>query len=430
MNLTTLTILTLAVLIGLSSPRAAAETVEARCRADWWVETPGFNASFEGLTARPTVPLPASWSKNWSAGLPDPATTPELTVVVRDAASDVVAGALGVGFALGGPPGASYGAKGDALERALWWRPDADLAPGTYEIGLAVAVPPRNSDNAQCYFQEFTATLGFTVVAEPPPAPVVTAKATLTRIYSDSLVYQAGALCTTNPNTTACANEATACCAWSEPPMVGFATEVEVSGLGVAKSFAHALFIERDPLKSPTAYDHELLAPVADQSPLSRQSNYRPAPFERPFPNGFFCVDATLRDLTTAVDVASVQECAFASRLEAAQLAPPACDPVACSAAVAAAPPDTGPEPPPDAGPEPDPAEPTPDGAAPDAESSDADAQPFDASPAGGKQAPGCGATPSSGAVPPLLGLLLAWALVRRRESPPAALAARGHDQP
>ncbi|MEZ4267726.1 MAG: MYXO-CTERM sorting domain-containing protein [Myxococcota bacterium] len=400
---------TLGLITSLFAAPASAETVESKCRADWWTKSTAFSTGFDGLSASPTIPLPTVWSEHWTSGAPDPATTPELEVVVRDSASTEVAGTLGAGLDLGPAAAAYYGATSRRLERTLWWRPDADLAPGTYDVTITAGVPALSSDNAECYFQEFTATLSFTVAAQPPPAPTLTAKATLARVYSDTLVYQTGAQCAANPNATACADEPTVCCAWSEAPAVEFATQVEVTGLSTAKAFGHALFIERDALKSPTAYDHELVNPVADQSPLTRESRYRPAPFERPFPNGFFCLDATLRDLTTGVDVATVQECAFASGLDSVKLAPPACDPVACAAAADPAAP--GPDPTPDAGPDAS-TEPTPDVAI----NSDADATPFDVTPASGKQSSGCGATPASNTLPSLALLLAALALARRRK--------------
>jgi hypothetical protein len=410
---------TLALVSGLVSAPASAETMEAQCRADWWTKATPFSATFDGLTAQPTIPLPAVWSQNWSGGAPDPATTPELEVVVRDGQPNAIAGTLGTGFDLGLAAAAYTGATSRRLERTLWWRPSADLAPGTYEISITCGVPALTSDNAECYFQEFTATLSFTVAAQPPPAPTLTAKATLARVYSDTLVYQTGAQCAANPNATACADEPTVCCAWSEAPAVEFATEATVAGLTATKAYEYALLIERDALKSPTAYDHELINPVADQSPVTRESRYRPAPFERPFPNGFFCIDATLRDLTTGVDVATVQECAFASGLDSVKLAPPTCDPVACAAAADPAAP--GPDPTPDAGPEPTPdsspdasAEPTPDVAI----NTDAAPLPFDASPASGKQSSGCDATPASNTLPSLALLLGALAIARRRRKP------------
>lgn len=417
---------TLFAITCLAAAPADAETVESKCRADWWKKLSAFSASFDGLSANPTVPLPAVWSQHWTSGAPDPATTPELEVVVRDGASNEVAGTLGTGFDLGPAAGSYQDATGHRLKHMLWWRPAADLAPGTYDVSITAGVPAFTSDNVECYFQEFAATLSFTVAAQPPPAPTLTAKATLSRVYSDTLVYQAGAQCASTANTTTCANEATACCAWSEAPEVALATEVEVTGLAAASAYEYALFIARDPLKGPTAYDDELVNPVANQSPLTRESRYRPAPFEPHFPSGYFCIDATLRDLTTGTDVATVQECAFASGLDSVKLAPPACDPVACTAAADPAPPDPGPEPTPDAGPEPTPdagpdatAEPTPDTAI----TPDADAIPFDATPAGGKQSTGCGATPTSDTLPALTLLLAALALTRRRKVAAAAHA-------
>lgn len=407
----------LVLFTALAAPPASAETVGAVCRADWWTGSTTTNASMGGLTALPTVPLPAVWSENWTNVAPDPTTTPELKVVIRDGASNEVAGTLGVGLNLGAAATAYDGATSRRLARTLWWRPTADLAPGNYTASITAGVPALTSDNAECYFQGFAATLSFTVVAEPPPAPTMTAKVTLERVYSDTLVYQSGAACASNPNATTCANGTTACCAWSLPPEVTLTNEVKVSGLGSPNAYQYALFIEHDSvlheLVGQTPWDHELVHPVANETPVVNTMTYRPAPQERPFPNGSFCVDATLLDLTIGIYVATVQNCASASDLDAVKSTPDVCAPSAC-AATNPAPPEPGPEPAPDANPEPSPdttADPAPDSAV----IPDADALPFDATPAGSKQSSGCGTTPASDTLPALFALLAALALATRR---------------
>ncbi len=404
---------TLLLALGTIGGDARAESFPDRsCHEVVWREMPSFATRFDGVPSLPKLPLPAYWSADpgWPTDPPDPGKSPLVNVTVRDPNNDIVEGELGVGFAI--PGGDTYqGYTGTVLGRQLWWRPLEPLAAGEHRVSLLIVLPPGGG-GPYCSFESFTASIPFTVVAEPPPPPQLELSASFIDVEVGGLDYGIDAACDARADTTPCPHEPGACCWLVSQRRIQFRAGFTISGTGTPFGYGHFTWLEAAHPDDASAVWRHAFYPVPTGESLDLYvTELSPQEFAALAPQPY-CVTARVYSVMSGELVTEAEACVSPAEVVVEPPPPPICEFSLCQRRNFE--PELPPEPAPDASADAA-AEPLADagGGDPDAGDPDAvnaDLTPIDADPGRGQQPSGCGAAEPTGS--DLLALLALLALI------------------